>query len=677
MNRACLVFGAVVARASDASRGLLDTLRWCCFFCVASASTVTFAEEDLEVLVPGSAVERHANNDATAASTVLRRSDLQSPGATAAAVLTRVPGVQTQQTGSGGDLATASIRGTSSAQTPVYLAGIRLNDDLSGTADLSTIPLWMLDRVEVYRGNAPASAELLGIGGAVMFEPRYPRGDQARAGVGWGSWGQRTMHLALGTGSEKVQTLMALRHESARNDYGYLNNKITAFASGDDQWMTRVNADQTTSDWWTISRLKTGGSGQVLFLANAFDREQGVPGLNALPNRQARAHVRRELAGVSGRTELPCSARVRCELSSTTSFQWASSVLTDPSHAFNAVASDSRRVAQLTQFSWPFADDWLLVPSANMSVETLDVSRQSSMSLDAKRLESSLGASAQWKPVQSLLLLSIARLNVESTRAASEDNVRRMPTGRFGAAFSVAPGLKLLGNLGYYDRVPTLGELYGTSAVVIGNSALIPEHGVNRDLGASYGFRTRKVAFSVETFAFQQDLSNLVAWRKSSFEQIEPYNVGRARLLGLENYMGLDLFSVIHVESATTLLDPRNTTEGRTAKNDIIPFRSRLVMDARLELHTPAPSSALHLNRASVSLRGSHRSSRYQDDTGLIVIPHSTTFDLEGGVTLSDAPLSFRAVIYNLFDQQRFDFVGYHLPPRTLAIEAVLEWERM
>jgi vitamin B12 transporter len=648
---------------------------------VTTISTVTLAEEDLEVLVPGSAVERHANSDATAASTVLRRSDLQSPGATAAALLTRVPGVQTQQTGSGSDLSTASIRGTSSAQTPVYLAGIRLNDDLSGTADLSTIPLWMLDRVEIYRGNAPANAELLGIGGAVMFEPRYPHGEQARAGVGWGSWGQRTAHVALGTGSGKVQTLMALRHESARNDYGYRDNAGTAFTTADDSWKTRVNADQTTTDWWTVSRLATGGSGNVLFLANVFDREQGVPGLLAIANKQTRAHVRRELAGVSGRTEIPCSARVRCQLRSATSFQWASTVLTELTPDFglgaSTVATDSRRVSQLTQFSWPLADDWLLVPSANMSAETLDVSRPSSTPLDAKRLEGTFGASAQWSPVRNLNLLGIARVNVEATRAASEDIVRRSPTGRFGTVIRVAPGLKLLGNLGYYDRVPTLGELYGTSAGVLGNSALKAEHGLNRDLGASYGFRTRKVAFSVETFAFQQDLSNLVAWKKSSFAQIVPYNVGRARLLGLENYLALDLFSVIHLESATTLLDPRDTTPGRTQKNDILPFRSRLVTDARLELHTRAPSRGLHLERASVSLRCSHRGSRYQDATGLINIPHSTTFDLEAGVSLSNAPLSFRAVLYNLFNQQRFDFVGYPLPPRTLAIEAVLDWEQM
>src|SRR5512142_2823709 len=145
-----------------------------------TTTSKSVAEPDVEVLVPGTAVERSASGDVSAASTVLRREDLDSPGITAAAALTRVPGVQVQQTGSSSDLATASIRGTTSAQTPVYLAGIRLNDDLSGTADLSTVPVWMLDRVEIYRGNAPANAELLGIGGAVLFEPRYPRGNEAR-----------------------------------------------------------------------------------------------------------------------------------------------------------------------------------------------------------------------------------------------------------------------------------------------------------------------------------------------------------------------------------------------------------------------------------------------------------------------------------------------------------------
>jgi len=152
-----------------AFRSSIWTLSSACLLSLSIRTSLAWAEDDTEVVVNGSQIDRTAGRDATAASTVLRRSDLDSPGATAATVLVRVPGVQVQRSGGGSDLATASIRGTTSAQTPVYLAGIRLNDDLSGTADLSTIPLWMLDRIEVYRGHTPPDADSLGIGGAVFF----------------------------------------------------------------------------------------------------------------------------------------------------------------------------------------------------------------------------------------------------------------------------------------------------------------------------------------------------------------------------------------------------------------------------------------------------------------------------------------------------------------------------
>jgi iron complex outermembrane receptor protein len=650
-------------------------------FILCSPRTSLAAEGDLEVRVEGSQLDRRATRDTSAASTVLRRGDLQGPGTTAATSLTHVPGVQVQQTGSSSDLATASIRGTTSAQTPVYLAGIRLNDDISGTADLSTVPVWMLDRIEVYRGNAPTNAELLGIGGAVFFEPRYPRGDQARAGLGFGSWGQSTGHLAIGTGSNKVQSLLALRRESARNDYGYLDNAGTAFKTGDDRWVARPNADQSTTDWWTVSRLELGHSGQVTFLANAFDREQGIPGLLSIAARRARAHVQRELIGISGRSELRCGATRPCQILSAVSYQRASTAIDDPASELglgaSSVQSDARRVAQLAQFSWPFAHGWTLTPQGTLSVETLSVTSPGVTTLDAKRMESGIGSSIQWQLAPELSLVSVARLNLEATRAAGTDTVHRLPVGRVGAAYRVARGLSLLANIGYYNRVPTLGELHGTSALVVGNPGLKPEYGLNRDIGARYAFGSRPLALSAEVFAFQQDLSELVAWQRSSFGQIRPYNVGRARLRGVESQIGIELFSVFRLETAATLLDPRDTTPERTYPNDILPFRSRLTVDTRVELHTAGPSTALRVRAASVSLRAAHRGSRYQDAPGLIIVAHSTTFDLQSRVQLNDVPVILGASVYNLFDQPRFDLVGYPLPPRAIALEAALEWERM
>src|SRR6187431_28249 len=124
-------------------------------------------ETPLEIEARAAPLE-HALDDPTLASTVISGADLERAGASSAEILARVPGVQVNRTGAQSDLATASIRGADAAQVPVYLAGIRLNDDVSGTADLSTVPLFMIERVEVYRGNAPLKSDRLGLGGAIF-----------------------------------------------------------------------------------------------------------------------------------------------------------------------------------------------------------------------------------------------------------------------------------------------------------------------------------------------------------------------------------------------------------------------------------------------------------------------------------------------------------------------------
>ena len=653
------------------------TLPIACLLLLSTWTPLAWAEDDTEVVVNGSQINRTATRDATAASTVLRRSDLDSPGATAATVLVRVPGVQVQRSGGGSDLATASIRGATSAQTPVYLAGIRLNDDLSGTADLSTVPLWMLDRIEVYRGHTPPDADSQGIGGAVFFEPRYPKGPEARAGITAGSWDSRSVYGSVGQGTAQSSSMFALRRESASNNYPYFDNSGTA---ADYHWATRKNADEVTTDAWAISRTALAKSGQIVLISNVFDREQGIIGLAAFPVERARAHITRELLGASSRLAVFCSSRRPCQLASATSFHRASVQLDDPDVKLGlgaaALSSTSNRMAQRFDFIWPMADQFSLTAQAMAHTETLDVARPGLISLDAMRHQGALGSNFDWKVLPPLTLLGSARLETETTRAAHQDTDSTYPMGRLGAALEILDGWSLVSNWGSYTRQPTLGELYGTSALVSGNSALVAERGFNRDVGTRFRYQGKSAALALETYAFRQDINNLVGWRRSSFGEIKPYNVGKARLEGLETLIGIELLSSIRIESGVTLLDPRDVSVDRTLKNDIIPFRSRLVADGMLEVHTSHIPPSLGLSRAAVSVHGSHRGSRYQDEPGLIIIPHSTTFDVGMNLLLRQLPLTIRASVYNLFNQSSFDSVGYPLPPRSLMLGAEFSWEQ-
>ena len=200
----------------------------------------------------------------------------------------------------------------------------------------------------------------------------------------------------------------------------------------------------------------------------------------------------------------------------------------------------------------------------------------------------------EWRASQILSARALASGECNGTSASTPHMCDRFdPSGRVGLQLG-GPKLQLLTNVGRYVRVPTLGELYGISAVVRGNDALVAEQGVTGDVGvrAASGRWGAVDGVFVDTFAFMRYADDLVAWRRSSLGYVRPYNVGRARISGVEALTAAEAASFVRVEVALTLLDPRDITEGRTTVNDILPFRSRLVASPALELRTRGLASA-------------------------------------------------------------------------------------
>ena len=167
---------------------------------------------------------------------------------------------------------------------------------MTGTADLSLVPLSMLQRVEVYRGNAPADADRLGIGGAVFFEPLLPHGTRVSAGFGAGSFGELSMRVAGSFGDERGGGMVALQRQSATNDYAYVNTfGVTKL---------RHNADFAAYDLWSIARYPLAG-GSVTVIASGFVRDQGVSSFALDPASVARAHTERWLGASPGGGPVP------------------------------------------------------------------------------------------------------------------------------------------------------------------------------------------------------------------------------------------------------------------------------------------------------------------------------------------------------------------------------------
>jgi len=608
--------------------------------------------------------------DPGVAGSTLRRPELERPGLTAPEALRTAVGVAVTETGGLGAASTASIRGATAAETPVYLGGVRINDDVAGAADLSTLPLWLVDRVEVYRGNAPFEADRLGIGGALFFQPFRPRSTRLAVGASAGSYGSEAAH-ALGTvGNAERGLLVGASYAAAKNDYAF-----TANDGHTEHWQ---NADATLVDLWLIGRT-TAGKATVDVMLNHFDREQGAVRLASVQTYDARKSLTRTLGAVTGRVPLGAGATLELR----TNALFATSALDDPRHeilpALGApgarLEQRGERVEQEAAARASFGESTRARVAVQASSERLRRYESAEVhgigpALDAERVTARVAGSAEHDVARWLAVRALLALECHSTSTGPAFGACNSldPVARFGGHWR-AGELSGFVALGRYARPPTLGELYGTSAVVVGNPALVSESGVTLDAGVRFAHalprEQRPLYATVSGYARRSE--DLVTFVLSSQGYVRPENMEAARVLGLELEAGSGFGRYFAADLALTLMDFRNQTPGWALANDIYPYHSRLVAAPGVSAISPTLESHW-LNQASLGARLVYQSNRYGDLAGLAVIPEQASFDLDAAVLLLDRTLWLRGRVSDLFDAKRYDVVGFPLPGRSAFV---------
>jgi iron complex outermembrane receptor protein len=600
----------------------------------------------------------------------VRRERLTAPALKASDVLRSEAGVQISESGGLGAPATAAIRGATAAQTPVYLGMVRLNDLVGGVADLSTLPLWLVDHVDVYRGNAPFEADELGIAGAIVLEPRRPRRSEAAAGATVGSFGTRGGfgYVALADGDDGV--LAGLSAERAENDYEFEDDRGTLFQAGDDQRQRRKNADSRLLDGWLLARLRPSRRARLELLLNSVTREQGAPKLALVPSEQARSTLRRTLGALTARLGL--SEAYDSVLTLRTSALDARSELTDPARELGTLSErtriDGRRVEQQALWQLALSSRFRLGLGATASSETL--TRLDDEAQSSARANSLLGAARlEWRGASGLSVFGLLAAPCRSTAPGAGGGCRDLsPTGRVGVGVS-RDGYTTYLTVSRYQRQPALGELYGAGVLVRGNALLRPELGVGADLGGRAQGRLGPLQAHVASSLFARQATDLVAYARTAQGYVVPLNVSQARVLGAELSTGATALGHVSLDCNVTLLDPRDTTEARRLRNEYLPFTSRLVVAPRL-LVTTGELAGRQLSRAELGLAATYLSNRFADAAGLIVIPEQLTLDVSGAASWWSGVLVTRARLGNLLGTERFDVVGYPLPGRSLYVSA-------
>jgi vitamin B12 transporter len=636
--------------------------------CVAlPARAQSDQSKTIDVEVRGARHPHEPPSEDALAGSVVRRERLQAPGLTAAEVLRAENGVEVVQYGGFGSTATASVRGATAAQTPVYLGGIRLNDEVAGAADLSVVPLWLIDRVEIYRGNAPLAADEFGIGGAILFQPVRPRAGAAGAGLSAGSFGTVGSFAWAAAGEPGRAALVGANFTRATNDYGFDDDRGTLYVPGDDVLGRQQNADVSLLDAWALGAFELASGARVDVLGNVVQREQGVPRLALLPSERARARYERVLAGVRARSPFGPERQHQLELS--TSLVDARSVYDDPAQELvllvPRVEVTGRRASQRALAELELTPRLGLTTALDASVDQLlrDEGTLGESRADARSGRIALGLAYQ--PFSGIALRPVLGLACRSAFERAGVCDQREPVGRI-AVSARGRWLSAFAGVGRYVRFPSLGEVHGAGVLVHGNEHLKPEIGLTADLGARAQRSFGALDVWADAAAYTRRSSELITFVKSTQGYLVPMNVQAARISGVEAGVGGEYAGHVGADLGLTFTDPRDTTEGRRGRNDILPFHSRLRAAAGL-------SGRIASSRARLGLL--HQASRYADPAGLIVIPAQTSLDLELTQGLLRDTVQARARFANLFDAPHFDVVGYPLPGRSVfvAMEVLLK----
>ena len=155
--------------------------------------------------------------------TVIRPDDYKGEQKDLADFLKMVPGVHVREINGKGQYTTVSIRGSTTAQVGVFVDGVLFNLGGDAAADISTIPVHNVERIEVYRGYIPSRFGGTFIGGVINIVTKKPNRGNVTASVGRGSFGGKKANLQFDLPLGDGTLMVGINHDESKGNFKYKN----------------------------------------------------------------------------------------------------------------------------------------------------------------------------------------------------------------------------------------------------------------------------------------------------------------------------------------------------------------------------------------------------------------------------------------------------------------------
>ncbi len=486
----------------------------------------------------------------------------------AASLIEPLPGVHVRRLGADDSFATLSIRGSSSAQVAVFLAGVPLTGGADPTLDLATLPLWPGAGVRVHRSFAPASLGRGSLGGTLVLDPPSPRAPERTELWGAvGAFGARRLRLGDIRKVDDVSIATGVSASRSDDDFSYLD-PIATQPDGPEVHARRNNAGHAAASGLVSVGMpvRVGAErGALTITALAQARKQELPGPLAFPTPYQRLDSSRLVSALE--LTLPLGggsglARVwgRREGLSIHDQRTTARDLLGPSSTNDAIIAlggstgyrkrGGRRAIEVRvdgsaeRFApgeWIGADQ----PPA------------------ARRTNGGVAFDGTLGVLEATTLAASARgdLWVDTSDDGTSSTETR-PTGNVGIETVLGPIIAAT-HAGFVARPPSFVERYGNRGVFLGNPTLRPESAFTADLGGRFVRRFGALRLSAEAAVFGTWADDLITFvNRGAYGVAQAENIGHARLFGVEAELRAK-FHGLEARASHTSLATANESECR------------------------------------------------------------------------------------------------------------------
>lgn len=539
-----------------------------------------------------------------------------------------------------------SLGGLSPQRTLVLLDGVRINPD-GGAADLASLSLSSIERIEIYTAGAAARFGDGALGGAVNIfsrqtDPQRNDGASLTSAVGSYSLIRESLQLS--------QNDLAGLHVLGNYEYGFSRNDYTFAHPYFGEQRRSNNFSRLASYFVTLGHEHLRS---LSLSARHYDSHHGIPGavLQETPAASAR-HVNTQFTANFATPALRVVGSFR-EL--TQHYRDAQSVSRYDKHYLQV----ARQLDLERQWSLRRRFD-VALGSQYLSENFFSDDRFQPQSSLPSISRNSTAMFGRWKLRQNLRLLQS-----DYSFAYRLDHVdgRTYGSPHLALSFSCNKYVDADATANYAEsfRLPPIDALFWSNDVfAVGNPDLQPERSRSRDVRLSMASKG-SVFVSVQLRKFVNDVDGMIFWRQRFDGKYTPVNLARARIDGAETSLKISTSDQrLSAQYHRTTQKPVNLSRAENYYGLFIPFQPD---------QSERVSLTLRLWRCKFEYTYSLTGVRFirEANTKLLPAYHLHDLSLEYQTTLLGADEVFALTVHNAGDTRYEILERVPMPGRSIT----------